>query len=63
MIQADAALNNAQFADAQKFYKYALQLSEMHFGEHDSVVGNLKLLLTQLEDLLRRGKKNAHSNS
>jgi len=63
MIQADAALNNAQFADAHKFYRYALQLAELHFGEHDSVVSNLKSLLKQLDELLRRGNKNAHSSS
>ena len=46
MIQADDALNNARFSDAHKFYRYALQLSEMQFGEHDSVVNNLRSLLT-----------------
>lgn len=63
MIQADAALNNAQFSDAHKFYRYALQLSEMHFGEHDSVVSNLRSLLKQLDELLNRGKKSQPINN
>ena len=57
MIQADNALNNAQFSDAHKFYRYALQLSEMHFGEHDSVVNNLKSLLKALDELLSHRQK------
>src|ERR1700733_362429 len=57
MIQADDALNSARFSDAHKFYRYALQLSELHFGEQDSVVNNLKSLLGQLDDLLARGSK------
>lgn len=57
MIQADEALNNARFADAHKFYRYALQLSEMHFGEHDSVVNNLKSLLKALDELLSHKQK------
>lgn len=53
MIKADDALNKAHFKDAHKFYKYALQLSEMQFGKQDSVVNNLRSLLQALDDLLR----------
>jgi hypothetical protein len=59
MIQGDDALNNSRFADAHRFYRYALQLSEMHFGESDSVVDNLRSLLKALDDILGRGKKRA----
>lgn len=57
MIQADAALNKARFSDAQKFYRYALQLSEMHFGENDSVVNNLRSLLKALDALINDSPK------
>lgn len=56
MIQGDDALNNARFADAHKFYRYALQLSEMHFGEGDAVVNSLRSLLKALDDLLGQSK-------
>lgn len=45
MIKADDALKNEQYKDAHKFYKYALRLSEMQFGDQDSIVKNLRLLL------------------
>ncbi len=59
MIKADDALNRAHFSDAHKFYKYALQLSEMQFGKQDSVVNNLRSLLDALDDLLGHGSKAA----
>ena len=57
MIQANDALNRNQIKDAHKFYRYALRLSEMHFGEQDSVVYNLRNLLKALDEwLLHNGK-------
>jgi len=57
MIKADDALMKEQYKDAHKFYKYALRLSEMQFGEQDSIVKNLRLLLKGIEEFLGQGPR------
>jgi hypothetical protein len=57
MIKADDALKKEQYNDAHKFYKYALRLSEMQFGDQDSIVKNLRLLLRGIDEFLSQGAK------
>jgi hypothetical protein len=57
MIKADDALKKEQYKDAHKFYKYALRLSEMQFGDQDSIVKNLRLLLKGIDEFLSQGAK------
>jgi hypothetical protein len=57
MIKADDALKNEQYKDAHKFYKYALRLSEMQFGDQDSIVKNLRLLLGGIDEFLSQKTK------
>ncbi len=57
MIKADDALRKEQYKEAHKFYKYALRLSEMQFGDQDSIVKNLRLLLKGIDEFLSRGQK------
>lgn len=57
MIKADDALKKEQYKDAHKFYKYALRLSEMQFGDQDSIVKNLRLLLKGIEEFIGQGTK------
>lgn len=57
MIKADDALKSERYKDAHKFYKYALRLSEMQFGEQDTVVTNLRLLLRGIDEFLGQGTK------
>ncbi len=57
MIKADDALKNKQYKEAHKFYKYALRLAEMQFGDEDSIVNNLHLLLQGIDEFLNQGHK------
>ncbi len=57
MIKADDALKKEQYKDALKFYKYALRLAEMQFGQEDSIVKNLRLLLSGIDEFLNQGQK------
>ncbi len=55
IIKADTALKNEHYIDAHKFYKYALRLCEMQFGQQDSMVKNLSLLIKGIDDFLKQG--------
>ncbi len=57
MIKADDALKKEHYKDAHKFYRYALRLSEMQFGDQDSVVRNLRLLIKGIDDFLSQKPK------
>ena len=52
MIKADDALKKEQYKDAHKFYKYALRLSEMQFGDQDTIVRNLRVLIKEIDKFL-----------